>query len=59
VFEWIRDFGSLFGLVAGIVYFYERLPKGRPIASLKISKRDARKLACIRLCESFIKNLPT
>lgn len=49
MFNWVRDIGSLLGLITGAVYFFDRLAKGRPIASLTISHRDGRKLACIRI----------
>src|SRR6266536_1383625 len=42
MFAWIRDIGSLLGLITAVFYFYDRLAKGRPIPSLTISESDVR-----------------
>jgi hypothetical protein len=34
---------------SAIVYFFDRIAKGRPIASLTITRKNERKLACIRI----------
>jgi hypothetical protein len=47
--EALKSIGSIVGLLTGVTYFYDRLAKGRPIASLTISKQDGRKRACIRV----------
>jgi hypothetical protein len=47
--EELKAIGSFVGLLTGAFYFYDRLAKGRPIASLTIAKDGTRKLACIRI----------
>jgi hypothetical protein len=47
--EEIKTIGSLVGLITGIVVFYDRIVKARPIASLTITTDGSRKSACIRL----------
>ena len=47
--EFIKTVGSFIGLLTGVAYFYDRIAKGRPIASLTITKDGSRKLACIRI----------
>jgi hypothetical protein len=47
--ELVQDICSFLGLVTGVVYFYDRMAKDRPIASLTITKQGTRKIACIRV----------
>lgn len=47
--EAIKTIGAFVGLLTGIAYFYDRLAKGRPIASLTVTHQDTRKLVCIRV----------
>jgi hypothetical protein len=47
--EAIKLVGSIIGLLTGIAYFYDRMAKGRPIASLSIAKHGSQKIACIRI----------
>jgi hypothetical protein len=47
--EVIKTIGAFVGLLTAIVYFYDRMAKGRPIASLTITRKNERKLACIRI----------
>jgi hypothetical protein len=36
--EEIKLIGSIVGLLTGVLYFYDRFVKGRPVASLTISR---------------------
>jgi hypothetical protein len=47
--ETIKLVGSIVGLLTGIAYFYDRMVKGRPIASLSIARHGPRKIACVRI----------
>jgi hypothetical protein len=47
--EVLKTIGSFLGLLTTIVYFYDRMAKGRPIGSLTLRVKDGRKLMCIRL----------
>jgi hypothetical protein len=49
MFETIKSIGSLVGLLTGVIYFYDRLAKGRPLASLTIIEDGNRKFACVRI----------
>jgi hypothetical protein len=49
VIEAIKLVGSIVGLLTGIAYFYDRMARGRPIASLTIVKQGITKYACIRI----------
>jgi hypothetical protein len=47
--EGIKLIGSLVGLATGVFVFFDRILKGRPIASLTITEDAGRKLVCIRV----------
>jgi hypothetical protein len=49
MFEALKTLGSFLGLLTSVVFFYDRIAKGRPIASLTITIKDGRKLVCIRI----------
>ena len=47
--EFIKSLGSFLGILTTVVFFYDRLAKGRPIGSLTITNHNGRKFVCIRL----------
>jgi hypothetical protein len=49
VFDAITKIGSIVGLLSGIFLVYDRLARGRPIASLTILMDGTRKIPCVRI----------
>jgi hypothetical protein len=47
--EAIKTLGSMVGLVTGLFYFYDRIAKGRPVASLTISLENNRPSPRVRI----------
>jgi hypothetical protein len=47
--EFLKSVGSYLGILTTIVFFYDRMAKGRPIGSLTIRNKEDRRLVCIRL----------
>src|SRR5579871_2484291 len=47
--EAIKTLGSVAGLLSGLFLIYDRIAKGRPIASLTILMDGTRKSPCIRI----------
>jgi hypothetical protein len=47
--EIVKTIGAFVGLLTGITYFYDRMAKGRPVASLSVTEKEGGKLVCIRI----------
>lgn len=47
--EFLKTLGSFLGLLTSVVFFYDRIAKGRPIASLTIVEGTKPKKVCIRI----------
>jgi hypothetical protein len=46
----LSELGGIVGLIGGLLVFYDRYYKGRPVASLTISEKSSgRKLVCVRI----------
>jgi hypothetical protein len=49
MFETLRDIGGVVGLLGGLVVFYDRFFKNRPVASLTVREENDQRRVCIRV----------